>query len=216
MAIIKDLEGLEAFKLQTGKRLKAARVSSGRSLEDAARVLGHRGCTQISLAESGKRIPPLHEAMKLARLYGVAMDYLVGIHDDPIADPIETNQAVITCAIADSVKDVMRRLTVALSEHAGVAIAGHRHDRINLKELCQLGEEAGRSLQRMRDLNPSFDDDVRGAANLERVLTKMSKVAAEAMERIRREERRAESIEREIRLTDIDDGVKQFCLSLVV
>lgn len=216
MAIIKDREGLEVFKRLTGKRLRAARVSAGLRPEVAAARLGHKGITQISLAESGDRVPPLHEMKKLALLYGVPMDYLVGIHDDPIADPTETNQGVITAAISESVKDVMGRMATALSEHAGVAIAGHRVDRINLKELCQLGEEATRAMRRMRELNPDFDEDVRGASTLDRVLARMGKIAQEAGERIAREESRTESIDREIRLAEIDDKVQQFCLSLVV
>lgn len=72
-------------------RFKEARTQSGRSLNDAAEEL------QVSTAsivnwESERRIPSVETIMKLADLYGVSIDYLLGRTDraDPFCHLTET------------------------------------------------------------------------------------------------------------------------------
>lgn len=76
-------------------RFKEARTQSGRSLNDAAEEL------QVSTAsivnwESGRRIPSVETIMKLADLYGVSVDYLLG----------RTNRADPFCNLAETIDGI--------------------------------------------------------------------------------------------------------------
>ena len=66
------------------RRLKDMREDFDKKQEDIAAVLGITR-QQYQLYESGKREMPMHQFVILARYYGVSLDYLAGITDEPRA-----------------------------------------------------------------------------------------------------------------------------------
>lgn len=212
MAIIKDRTGLEARQKIVGKRLSSARKMSRLRQEDAANAIGHKGITQISLAEDGKRMLPFWEIIKLCELYAVPLDWVAGRIDDPLADPMETNQGVILNAVTVSMKGCFETFTRAMSEHTAVAISGHRQDRMDLKELCALGAQCREQLKRIKELNPEFEEDWRGSAALDKSLRRMDLIAGLASKRIVAEESILSEIDKVMRTEEIGPNAQQFML----
>lgn len=65
-------------------RLKEARKESRLSQEDASRQLDIRYSTYRRY-ETGVTEPTVSTAARMARLYGVSLDYLAGLADEPLA-----------------------------------------------------------------------------------------------------------------------------------
>jgi transcriptional regulator with XRE-family HTH domain len=175
-----------------GKRLRIARSCAGMQANTAAQRLGYTNATQISLAENGERIPPLHILVEYAKLYVVPLDFLCGLTDDPIADATETNQGVIANAVADAIKEQFGALVRSVSEQASVTIAGYNQDRRDLQATCTIAQQARAALERVRELNPEFDDDWRGTARLVMHLESLTQVGEQAAQRLKHEKRMRE------------------------
>lgn len=216
VAIVKDKEGTEELKKVVAKRLKASRLAAGMKLDQAAVAIGHANVTQLSLAESGERIPPHLSLVKLADLYCVPLDFIYGRNDDPIADPVESNQGVIVRSVTASIKTCFDQFCKAISEHSSVAIAGQRQDRKDLVRIGNTVTEALAALNRMKLLNPEFEEDWRGGATLEAAIQRISDIAQNVHGRIEHERRLVAAIDKKLPTQTIDEGVVQFLLDLGV
>lgn len=64
------------------RRLRDLREDNDKNQSVIAEYLGIAQ-TQYSRYERGERELPLHHAIALARYYGVSLDYLVGLSDNP-------------------------------------------------------------------------------------------------------------------------------------
>jgi len=182
-------EHARSLALTIGKRLRIARSCAGMQANIAAQRLGYTNATQISLAENGERIPPLHILLQYAKLYVVPLDFLCGLIDDPIADATETNQSVIANAVCDAIKEQFGTLVRSISEQASVTIAGYNQDRRDLQATCNIAQQAKAALERVRELNPEFDEDWRGSARLVRHLESLEQIGNQAAQRLDREKR---------------------------
>lgn len=170
-----------------GKRLRIARSCTGMPANIAAQRLGYTNATQISLAEKGERTPPLHILVEYAKLYVVPLDFLCGLIDDPIADATETNQGIIANAVADAIKEQFGALVRSVSEQASVTIAGYNQDRRDLQAACTIAQQARTALERVRELNPEFDEDWRGTARLVMHLEDLAQVGNKIVQRLSHE-----------------------------
>lgn len=166
------------------QRLRIARSCAGMPANIAAQRLGYANATQISLAEKGERTPPLHVLVEYAKLYVVPLDFLCGLIDDPIADATETNQGVIANAVASAIKEQFEVLVSSISEQASITIAGYNQDRRDLQATCNIAQQAKIALQRVRELNPEFDEDWRGTARLVMHLESLSQAGMKAAQRL--------------------------------
>jgi len=175
-----------------GGRLRAARIAAEMSASSVAEKLGYQGQTQVSLAEKGERIPPLPVLMRYAKLYVVPLDFLCGLIDDPIADATETNQGVIANVVADAIKEQFGALVRSVSEQASITIAGYNQDRRDLQATCTIAQQARSALERVRELNPEFDDDWRGTARLVMHLDGLLQIGEQAAQRLKHEKRMRE------------------------
>lgn len=214
MAIIPDKDAHEALKKTVGRRLRAARNACGIKQDQAAEAIGHKGVTQLSLAEDGQRLPPLLTLIQLSDLYTVPIDYLIGRIDDPIAERAEHNQGLITRVVASGIKEQFEVFARAVAEHAGVMIAGYSDDRDDMVAMCGAAEEALVALKRVKELNPEFEEDWRGSAKLEASLNRVQALMQGVKKRIDAERRQIQVIERTIDLESVDKRVEQFRLDL--
>lgn len=175
-----------------GARLRAARIAAQMPASSVAEQLGYRGQTQVSLAEKGERIPPIPVLMSYAKLYVVPLDFLCGLIDDPIADATETNQGVIANAISEAMREQFTRLVNSISVQASVTIAGYNQDRRDLQATCNIAQQAKVALERVRELNPEFDEDWRGTARLVKHLEGLEQIGNKAAQRLNHEKRMRE------------------------
>ena len=72
---IKNVEGL-------GYRLMVARTQAGYSQEQVAKMLGYKSDSTISSHEKANSNPSAFTLMKLAALYRISTDYLLGLTND--------------------------------------------------------------------------------------------------------------------------------------
>ena len=64
-------------------RLRELRVSAGLNQTEIATVLNMQQ-NQYSRYERGERELPMHLFVRLATYYGVTLDYMVGLSDEPV------------------------------------------------------------------------------------------------------------------------------------
>ena len=214
MAIIPDKEAHEALKITVGRRLRAARKACGITQDKASEVIGHKGVTQLSLAEDGQRLPPLMTLIQLSDLYSVPIDYLIGRIDDPIAERGEHNQGLITRVVSTTIKEQFETFAQSVAEQAAVTISGFSDDRDDMIAMCGAAEEAMAALNRVKELNPEFDEDWRGSAKLEAALHRVQVLMQGVRARIDAERRQLQVIEKTVNLEAVDKRVEQFRLEL--
>lgn len=213
MSIVLDADGrTEAFRL-IGKRLRAARMGAKLTQMDACRAVLQKEQTQVSLWEKGEREPDIIALMKLSKLYSVPIDYLCGLHDDPIADPLESNQAVVVGMVSNAIQDSFEVLCNAMSQNVGIAMESRRQDRKELQEVCELTSELQVALRRLQELNPEFDNDWRGSATLVRIVTALATKGEDFGRRVNGERMRIDEIRRQIDFTETQDKVEQYMLT---
>lgn len=216
MAIVLDKEGIERLKKTVGARAKAARTAAAMKLTDAKSAIGQKGITQLSLMESGDRLPPLLMLIQLADLYCVPLDYLVGRNDDPIADPIENNQGMIMNAVMQAISGCVGTMGKSIGEYTSIAVAGQRRDRADLMQINELMSDLEAAFNRMKLLNPEFEEDWRGSANLEAAMKKITVVAERVNGRMQYEQKLRDGVEKTISKTQMNEKTMQFLLDLVV
>ena len=207
-------EHIRTLTQTIGQRLRVARLAAAMLAKTAAERLGYQNATQVSLAEKGERIPPLHVLIQYARLYAVPLDFLCGLIDDPIADAHETNQGVIANAVSEAMREQFERLVRSVSEQASVTIAGYSQDRRDLQVACTIGQQAKAALERVRELNPEFDEDWRGTAKLVRHLQCLTDLAVRANERLKRERCMREMVDKDLSLNHMDEKARSSIIQL--
>lgn len=215
MAIPIDREGRAELGDVVAKRLKAARRAAGLSQADAAMALGHKGITQVSLAESGDRMPPLLDLVKYADAYCVPLDYIVGRINDPLAEPQENSQGLVVRAVSHSIETLFGKFANAVAEHVSIGVSGMREDRADIREVIRIAAEAEGALKRWRELNPEFDD-LRGGATVERLLREISALGRRVDKRTAEERRGFDMIDRALEIEAVERRLSEFQLSLFI
>lgn len=107
-----------AEKLAFGKRMRESREIAGLDQAEAAQALGYSQQVQLSLIESGQRMPTARVLMHCAVLYGTTMDYLCGFAADIDRDPA----AVVQREVAGRVVADVRRLIATITASATVGV----------------------------------------------------------------------------------------------
>lgn len=195
-------ESPESLSETIAKRLRAARRASGMKQPEVANLVGQKGMTQVSLWEAGKRLPKLEDLINMARIYGVPMDFLCGLSDDPLADREENNQGFLANLISSAIQKNHLSWLNATSQSVAIAIKSQSQDRHDLGKIASRLLEVLRAYERVKELNPGFDEDIRGASNLEDALGKLKDLVSTSTDRINREIRQCEIIEREMEIAD--------------
>jgi hypothetical protein len=208
MAILLDKEGTQALAKLIGKRMRAARMAANIGEEEAGKIIGHKGATQICLCESGERILPVLSLVKLADKYGVSMDYALGRIDDPLADPFETNQGAIARTVANGVESCFRQFSASVATYTVASLEERRKDMHDIRRITERAQEVKDALERFASLNPEFEEDMRGGARLVASIGSLNALTTEAATRIE-----AEKKARKIRQFEASIEVEHFCLT---
>lgn len=211
MAITPDPDAKQALQKIVGRRLKAARRAAGKTQVDAMHALKHKGLTQISLAEEGERLPPLLDLVKYAELYVVPLDFLLGRIDDPIAESDEQSAAMVVNAVSAGIGNLFEKMANAVGEHVQVCVLNQRQDRTDLKEMIALAIEAEQALDKVRKLNPEYEE-LLGGASLEKTIGAIVSMGKRMESRTALERRQYEMIDKALALEEIKPRVAEFQL----
>lgn len=149
-----------AEKRAIGRRLREAREINGMTLTDAAQALGYTQPVHLSYWETGTRMAPFERLIQLAKLYGTTMDFLCGLQDDSDRDPAAATSRAVAGLVSASVDKIVRSLT----QHNVELVRGMLPGSGEAQRMAGLALEASKALTRMRELNPGFDERLRGGA----------------------------------------------------
>ena len=103
-----------------GKRLEGLRKARGMSQRQLAAVLGVTHYT-ISAYENGRSEPGDDIKVRLARLFDVSMDYLLGIVDQPLSLSREEQTLLLPSSMDSSQREFVIRLLSNWEAGAGDA-----------------------------------------------------------------------------------------------
>lgn len=168
-----------------GPRLRRARKLARFSESAAGLALAHKGVTQISLFENGRRAPSLNNLRLLANLYSVTTDYLLGAHDDVTRAPEEGNQAVLCGVMAEAMSSQFHRMVDGMARQSAIMLEGFSVDRVLLDAVATRVEELSGALDVMRS-QPEFED-IRNGAKVLRLVGELRDSMKEQVSRVKRE-----------------------------
>ena len=172
-------------KVAFGARMKLAREIADMSQLEAARALGYSQSVQISLMESGARMPTLRIIVACAKLYGTTTDFLTCLTEDGDRDPIVSLQRHVANRVASEVQHliaVMARASVKTVRELMPSVGDGQR-------LASLSLESKTALESFRRLNPKFDTSMRGGSNLALKVDQAAAAAAAYAARIDRAKR---------------------------
>lgn len=168
-----------------GARLKEAREIADMTLTEAAVALGYSQPVQLSLMESGARMPTLRIIVACAKLYGTTTDFLAGLADDGDRDPAVALQRHVASRVTSEVQHliaVMARTSVQTVRELMPSVSDGQR-------LASLTLEAKTALDTFRRLNPKFDTSMRAGSNLALKLDQASGAATIYAARVDRAKR---------------------------
>lgn len=196
MARISDKALDEKTKKTVCKRMKMARLAARMTLDEAAKKIGHENSTQLSLNEKGERLLPLYSLVKLCDIYGVSLDWMTGRINDPIAEPFEVTQGVITNVVAQAIQQNFEEFAQATAERAAIAISTYRQDRTAILAIIERVMSVSDEHKKVKRMNPDYDDNIRNGACFEREFYALLSLVQNALSRIQEDDRQYSLIDR--------------------
>lgn len=159
-----------ALRKIVGRRLKLARELCGWSQEVAAAKLEYVNSTQLSLAEKGDRLPPLVKLIKASEVFGVSIDYIMGISDEPERDPRLAERQAALRHVSGVMEATSRTIVTAILSHQAAAPSV-----MATRNLVNLSQNAIQAVEQLRASNLSvFDSELRGAATVLRTIEELA------------------------------------------
>ncbi len=147
-----------------GERMRKARELCNLSQSAAAKRLGYSNPSKLSKVESATdtNSVPLWLIRKAAEVYEVSVDFLFGFTDDWETGARMTQEREVSAWLAKAWSDGRERDLLALKQ---------LNDRLAvLRESVAIGitmmREANAALDRFAELNPQFEEDMRGSNRL--------------------------------------------------
>lgn len=187
----------ERYKVIATRLLSARRVSGLNQIQ-VAQQLGQKNMTQVSLWETGERLPKLTDLIRMSQIYSVPMDFICGLSDDPLADAQENRQGFLANLIGEAISKNHLSWLKATAESVAITIDGHSQDRADLQKI---GNDLGllrKAYARLKELNPEFEEDMRGGATFVKAIETFEETIAAAAGRLDRERRQCETIDQEL------------------
>jgi transcriptional regulator with XRE-family HTH domain len=169
-----------ALRQVIGRRLRAARLLQGLDQGQASGLLGHESSTQLSLWEAGKRLAPLDRIVAAAGVFGVTVDFLTGLSEEPYRD----TQTALRSATLNGV----RAMLVAASE--GVVDLFERHaaligpDATSVAAIVDVSQALRDAVAALMRSNPEEFNELRGGATLARRATEFDDVVQATRDRL--------------------------------
>lgn len=159
-----------------GLRMREARRTADMDLAEGATALGFDDEQALDAIERGQAVPSLRTAIVAAQVFGTTTDYLCGLTDDSDGDRDRTT-AIQRHIEARITADIQRLTRVTVDTNVALIRAMHP-TAAEGRRLARLVIEAGQAVAKLRALNPTFDEDVRGGAS---VLTRFGRAVDSAV-----------------------------------
>lgn len=174
-------------KIAFGKRMREAREIAGMSQAEAAEAMGYSQAVQLSLMESGQRMPTVRVLVNCCALYSTTMDYLCGLTADGDRDPVAAVQREVAARVAGEV----RGLIAAVTAGAATAVRELRPDTGRTARLAGQVVELAAALDRVQERGGEAFADLPAGALLVRRMQAALETARETLVAVARAQRAA-------------------------
>jgi transcriptional regulator with XRE-family HTH domain len=181
-----------------GMRLRRSRIDAELAIEDACELL-ELSEEQYKTFERGYAIPNLGLIVKMADTFSVQIDYLLGRLNDGLAEPEEARFGVQMHSFRKAFEAITKGYANAAAEHYISCNSTQAQVAEDAARLISRIAELQAAYGRMKELNPSFDDEVRGAPRVEAAINALD-IEASGLQLC------VEQVERAKRFAMIQDG----------
>lgn len=171
-----------ALRKVVAERFVQARELNGLSQTEASHLMGYRKSTQLSLWEHGNRLPPIDRMIVASLVYGVSLDFLFGLIDDPDRD----QQLSMRKSLARSLEATLKTHVEAIAETMLVFSKTGGINTLTIKALVARASEAAASMRRFAELNTKKFDDMRGSATVLHACVSLEALVREASAMLQR------------------------------
>lgn len=177
-----------ALRKVVAGRFVQARELNGMSQTEASERMGYEKSTQLSLWEHGVRLPPIDRMIVAALVYGVSLDYLYGLSDEPERDQHDAVRRALARNMEDQLRSHADRIAasmLAFSKHGGMNV-------MTVKSLVVRASEAAKAVRRFSELNAKKFDNMPGGATVLHACVALEALVREATTMVQRAEGIAE------------------------
>jgi transcriptional regulator with XRE-family HTH domain len=169
-----------------GERFVDARRLNGWDQTEAAERFGYTNSTQLSLIEQGKRLPPHEVMIKASEVYGVSLDFLYGLSDEPERDPKAAERQAAMRHVHSIIEGTGAQIISRLMLYLAQGVPSVRTSEAMLDALQVLVDE----VHRTRELNPKlFDEKMKNGSKLVRAAVTAAEACSQARDMLARHER---------------------------
>ncbi|MEE3609358.1 hypothetical protein [Avibacterium paragallinarum] len=165
-------------------RCLSARLLARKSPERAAAEMGYTNTSMISKMERKTSKTAInHNFLARASLcYGVSMDYLLGMSNYPERDPRSVEQLAIYSSVQHYTNQLLEGLTETIVKGASAQVLS-----MHLSMLCDESAELVDAVNRMRELNPNFDEDIKAGSLVMKQVDKINQRISSTRRRLSKE-----------------------------
>lgn len=174
------------LKLVVGKRFVDSRELNGYGQTQAALLMGWKNATQLSLIEQGKRMPPHQVLIIASTVFGVSIDFLLGLSDEPERDPKKAERDAAMRHVHNLIEFNARSMTGMLQQYLSTGTPSVS----SARRLMTASRSLTDTVKRVQELNPkAFDEKLKGGAKLIAAKQSMDEVMDEVGQMLDRHER---------------------------
>jgi transcriptional regulator with XRE-family HTH domain len=155
-----------ALRMLIAERLKEARGFNGLTQVEAAKRMGYANSTQISIQEKGDRMPPLGTILHAAAVYGVPVDFLLGLSDEPERDP---RMAARIASLA-ATRSIVDSAVLAITDQVAGNLANSGLAQQVVDDAADMLAELVEAFAIMRRISGVEFDELRGGSRIERAV----------------------------------------------
>jgi len=182
---LKRGEANAVVRSTVGARFKQARELNGWNQREAAVRMGYENGTQLSLIEAGRRNTPLAVFCVASTVYGVSVDFLLGLSSEPERDPAAAERH----AMLRQVEGMLREHAVQVLETITAHMNAAKRPITLARRVINASSAATEAFRRFASLNDEAWQDMPGGAALLKTMTELELVTHGAVEALSKQER---------------------------
>ncbi len=148
-------------------------------------MMGYENSTQLSLWETGQRLPPHAVLVVLSETYAVSIDYLMGVSDEPERDP----KGAEIHALLRTAERMLKEHAASVTETLTGYIRSDAPSIVATAKMLNHAEALTQAVTRFREANKSSFDELKTGATLVRTCNELAEATTAARNVISRHER---------------------------
>lgn len=169
-----------------GERMVESRRINGWDQTEAAKKFAYTNSTQLSLIEQGKRLPPHEVLIKASEIYGVSVDFLLGLSDEPERDPKAAERQAAMRHVHGLISGTSEKMIALFLQYLAHGVPSVRTSEQLLAHTQTMVDE----VMRTREMNPKvFDEKLKNGSRLVRSAVEAAEACNAAREMLSRHER---------------------------